>query len=97
MLKKLTTILAVVLVLGLAVLFGTVLLSYVPPMEDVSLNLSLIPTEDIWEAPEEYDEKGWTVFTQEGDRQTILIPSGLGGYTGLELGQTFYFSRVMIE
>lgn len=97
MLKKLTTILAVVLVLGLAVLFGTVLLSYVPPMEDVSLNLSLIPTEDIWEAPEEYDEKGWTVFTQEGDRQTILIPNGLGGYTGLELGQTFYFSRVMIE
>lgn len=45
-----------------------------------------------------YDQKGWTVFTQEGDAVTELVPDGFGGFSGLsEPGQTFYFSRVIEE
>ncbi len=65
-------------------------------MEDVSLNLSLTPEGEDF-APENFDEKGWTVYTQEGDTVTELTPDGFGGYLGIELGQTFYFSRVMDE
>ena len=37
-----------------------------------------------------YDQKGWTVFTQEGDAVTELAPDGFGGFDRLgELGQTF--------
>lgn len=44
-----------------------------------------------------YDQKGWTVFTQEGDAATELDPDGFGGFYGLdEPGQTFYFSRVIV-
>lgn len=45
-----------------------------------------------------YDQKGWTVFTREGDAVTELAPDGFGGFDRLdELGQTFYFSRVLPE
>ena len=52
-------------------------------------NWSLTPSSSI--------NKGWTVYTQEGDARTELTPNGYGGYAGLELGQTFYLSRVLEE
>ena len=45
-----------------------------------------------------YDQKGWTVFLQEGETVTELAPDGFGGFSGpVEPGQTFCFSRVMDE
>ena len=82
----------------LAVLCVYVFMIYVNPMEDVSYDLSLIPLEDrLVVDPEQFDNKGWTVYTQEGDVRTELTPDGYGGYTGLELGETFYFSRILSE
>ena len=69
------------------------------PMEDRAYDLSLMD----WEGegvPEGwvYDQKGWTVFTQEGDAVTELDPDGFGGFDRLdELGQTFYFSSTLSE
>lgn len=95
--KNIPTILTVSLVLAICIVFGAVLMMYAPPMEDISLDLSLSTQEELLDAPAEYDEKGWTVYTQNGETRTPLTPDGFGGYTGLELGQTFYFSRVMTE
>ena len=83
----------------LAVICACTLIMYVSPMEDLSLDLSLMVEAEGF-LPEEFgepDTKGWTVYTQEGDTKTELVPNGFGGYSGLELGQTFYFSRVMEE
>lgn len=90
---------AIFLALVLCAVFGTVLMLYTCPMEDVSLNLSLQPEgEAVLKADlENYDRRGWTVYTAEGDTVTELEPNGFGGFKGLELGQTFYFSRVMEE
>lgn len=84
--------------LALCLLFGCVLFVYTVPMQDASYDLSLMwegeaPPED-WQ----YDQKGWTVFTQEEEQQTILTADGMGGFTGLQKpGQTFYFSRTLTE
>lgn len=84
--------------LALCLLFGCVLFVYTVPMQDASFDLSLMwegeaPPED-WQ----YDQKGWTVFTQEEEQQTILTADGMGGFTGLQKpGQTFYFSRTLSE
>lgn len=84
--------------LALCLLFGCVLFVYTVPMQDASYDLSLM-----WEGealPEDwqYDQKGWTVFTQEEEQQTILTADGMGGFTGLQKpGQTFYFSRALSE
>ena len=75
--------------------FGVLLLCYATPMDDLSLNLSLALEDGM--SVEDWDDKGWTVFVQEGDTVTELEPNGFGGYTGLELGQTFYFSRLLDE
>jgi hypothetical protein len=89
---------AVILTLTLCVLFGGLLLACMRPMEDRAYDLSLM-----WEGeamPEGwvYDQKGWVVFTQEGDAVNELTPNGFGGFDNLdELGQTFYFSRVFSE
>ena len=83
----------------LVVFCACILIMYVSPMEDLSLDLSLMVEAEGF-LPEEFgepDTKGWTVYTQEGDTKTELVPNGFGGYSGLELGQTFYFSRVMEE
>lgn len=88
--------LSILVALVLSITFGLVLTMYVPPMDDVSLDLSL-SIEDSLEDPIDFDSKGWTVFIQEGDIRTELQNNGFGGYTGLELGQTFYYSRVMEE
>lgn len=87
-----------VIALILAVFCAFILCIYVRPMEDLSLDLSLM-VEDGFSTvdPDNFDSKGWTVYTQEGSTKTELTPNGIGGYTGLELGQTFYFSRVMEE
>lgn len=71
---------------------------YAKPMEDVSLDLSLAWMDNAALPSEaKYDSKGWTVYTQEGETKVELTPDGFGGYSGLELGQTFYYSRVMEE
>ena len=94
--KKLHKVLPVILALILCLLFGAILTVYTVPMKDVSLNLSL-GMEEGFLVSETYDDKGWTVYTQNGDTRTELEPDGLGGYLGIELGQTFYFSRVLEE
>lgn len=84
------------LILGIVSAFC--LMIYASPMEDLSLDLALGPREDtLVDTTSDYDSKGWTVYTQEGETVTELTPNGIGGYTGLELGQTFYYSRVMSE
>jgi hypothetical protein len=89
---------AAILSLTLCLVFGGLLLACMRPMEDKSYDLSLQ-----WEGeamPEDwvYDQKGWTVFTQEGGAVKELAPDGLGGFSGLDApGQTFYFSRVLTE
>lgn len=84
--------------LSLSLLFGRVLFTYTIPMQDASYDLSLN-----WEGeaiPEDwqYDQKGWTVFLQEGEETIPLTANGIGGFTGLRKpGQTFYFSRTLTE
>lgn len=87
---------SVIIALVLCITFGVAVSIYANPMENVSLNLSLMPEGEDF-SPENFDDKGWTVYTQEGDAVTELTPDGFGGYLGVELGQTFYFSRVMEE
>ena len=89
--KYMTTVVAVMLCL----IFGWVLMLYAAPMEDVSMDLSLSLNES--QMPEEYSDKGWTVYTRDADAVNELEPDGFGGFIGLELGQTFYFSRLMGE
>lgn len=89
---------AALLALALCVGFGRILTAYYQPMDSAAYDLSLG-----WEGeavPDDwvYDQKGWAVFTQEGDAVTELTADGFGGFTGLsEPGQTFYFSRVLSE
>lgn len=89
--KKLKIIIAAVI----GLIFGFCLLLYIQPMEDLSVNLSLLLADG--QEPEDYDSKGWRVYTQEGDVITELEPDGIGGFTGLELGQTYYCSRILEE
>lgn len=91
-------LMAAALALLLCALFGGVLLQYTRPMEDADYDLSLA-----WEGegmPDGwvYDQKGWTVFTQEGETVSELTPNGFGGFFGsVEPGDTFYFSRSLAE
>lgn len=95
---KITRYIPSVLAFLLAIFAAFVLCMYITPMENISLDLSLISNEDSLDYdPADFDSKGWTVYTKETDTVTELTPNGFGGYTGLELGQTFYFSRVMAE
>ena len=82
--------------LALCIAFGAILLIYSRPMEDVTLDLSLIDKSGAT-VTETFDEKGWEVYTQEGDVITLLEPKGTGLYRGIELGQTLYLSRVLVE
>ena len=84
-----------VIIFLICAFYCSILTMYVRPMEDLSLDLSLLLADNA--SPEDFDEKGWTVFTQEGNTVTTLTPDGIGGYTGIELGQTLYFSRVLVE
>lgn len=89
---------AAILALTLCIVFGGLLLKCMEPIEDQVYDLSLT-----WEGeavPEGwvYDQKGWTVFLQEGETVTELTPDGFGNFLGpVEPGQTFYFSRALLE
>jgi len=97
--KKWTRLLAAaILTLTLCLVFGGLLLNCMKPMEDRAYDLSLMWAGEAMPEGWVYDQKGWTVFTQEGDAVTELAPDGFGGFDRLdELGQTFYFSRVLSE
>lgn len=96
--KKWTRLGAVILTLTLCLMFGALLLSCMRPMENRAYDLSLHFTSEAIPEGWVYDQKGWTVFTQEGEAVTELAPNGFGGFDCLdELGQTFYFSRVLSE
>lgn len=93
----LTAAMVVSLILCCIIAWGLVCRT-LPVRENQSYNLSLR-----WEGeamPEgwEYDQKGWSVFTQQGDTPVLLNPDGFGGFGGdIQPGQTFYFSRVLKE
>lgn len=96
--QKLHTLLTILVSLVFLAIFYHILVMYVTPMEDISLDLSLSSKEDALVIdPEDYDPKGWTVYTKEADVMTELEPDYYGGYKGLKSGQTFYFSRIMDE
>ena len=97
--KKGRFIFLAVALLALCVMFGTALGIFWNPMSGQIYDLSM----QDWEGeavPEDwaYDQKGWTVFTQEEDKRHELTPDGSGGFSALQYpGQTVYFSRVMEE
>lgn len=96
--KQWTRLWAAMLTLTLCLTFGGLLLNCMKPMEDRAYDLSLIWAGEAMPEGWVYAQKGWTVFTQEGDAVTELAPNGFGGFDCLdELGQTFYFSRVLLE
>ena len=79
-------------------LFCAALALYLRPMEDRVYDLSVTPQTEA--VPEDwvFDDKGWSVYTREGEEVRPLTPTGTGGYTGLtEGGQTFYLSRTLRE
>lgn len=84
--------------LALSIIFLSIFISYVQPMDDEVYDLS--PTINLNEA-DSLDTTltlGWRVYTQENDQVTLLEHDGLGAFDGLgRLGQTFYYSRVMQE
>lgn len=94
---KIRKYLTMIIVLALGLIFGQILLIYTKPMKDITLDLSLQLADGESPDPNYFEMKGWTVYTHDGQQMTILEPDGYGGFEGLELGQTFYFSRVMEE
>lgn len=96
--EKLQKIIPILICVVLCLVFGGILMIYASPMEDVSIDLSLIDKSSaISEVTETPDEKGWEVYTREGDVTKELEPDGRGFYLGIELGQTLYLSRVLEE
>ena len=96
MVKRIKHFVPLAVALILVIACAWVLTVYVDPMKDVSMDLSLVVSDDNAD-PADFDNKGWTVYVQEGQTRTELTPDGFGGYTGLELGQTFYYSRSLEE
>ena len=92
---KIQKLFPVVFLILVSILFGMVLTIYTQPMEDVSLDLSLMLSDG--EDPENFDDHGWKVFSQTGAAVTELTGDGMGSYRGIEPGDTLYFSRVMEE
>ena len=83
-----------VLALAMCAVSAALLLACMRPMEDRAYDLAMHWRPEGWV----YDQKGWTVFTQEGEAVKELTPDGQGSFDRLdELGQTFYYSRVMTE
>ncbi len=84
--------------LALCAVFGTVLLVYAKPFSDQTYSLAMTWETEAMPDGWVYDQKGWTVFTQEGEAFTELTADGYGGFSGMESpGETFYFSRTMEE
>ena len=67
---KLKQFLAILFTFVLCAFFGFMLFSYTVPMDNLSLDLSLSLPDGASE--EDFDEKGWTVFVQEGEEVTSL-------------------------
>ena len=69
-----------------------------PAGDDVVYDLSMMWEGEAMPDGWEYDQKGWTVFAQEGAEPVPLQADGFGGFSGeLRAGQTVYFSRVLTE
>lgn len=62
------------------IISGALLTLYTKPMDDYSMNLSLSLPDGA--SPEDFDEKGWTVFIQEGETVTLLEPDYWGAIQG---------------
>ena len=89
---------AVVLALAMCAVSAALLLACMRPMEDRAYDLAMHWRTEARPEGWVYDQKGWTVFAQEGETVAELAPNGFGGFDRLdELGQTFYFSRVLSE
>lgn len=85
-------------VLLLCGFFAAALLFYTQPMTEQTYDLSLGWTSEAMPEDWVYDQKDWTVCTQEGESFVPLEADGYGGFTGLIVpGQTVYFSRVLTE
>lgn len=96
--RKFYRMLSVTVCLLLCAVFTIVLLAYTWPMDNKVYDFSL--TWDGEAVPDgwTYDQKGWFVFTREGETVRELEPDGYGGFTGLDApGQTFYFARLLTE
>ncbi len=79
-------------------IFLYVLIIYSQPMENETYDLSVVKELNEVESVDTCEELGWAVYIQTGETVTPLAFDGLGCFEGLpELGQTFYFSRVMQE
>lgn len=84
--------------LALALFFAMIFIRYAQPMDNEIYDLSTVIALNEAEMVDTCAELGWSVYTQAGDVVTPLTYDGLGCFEGLaELGQTFYFSRVMQE
>lgn len=95
--KRLPIILYSAVALVLCAVFFRVLTIYSRPMEDLSLDLSLMNKDAHVTEEDTFDSKGWTVYTRDGETVTPLEPTPSGAHRGIELGETFYYSRVMNE
>lgn len=93
--RRIQNIFCIAIALILFIIFALILTSYTAPMKNLSLDLSVVLPDGADSS--DFDDKGWTVFVQEGDTKTILEPDYFGCYSGLELGQTFYYSRILKE
>ena len=96
--RSLFCMFALAVCLALCLFFGRVLFTYTVPMEDATYDLSLGWEGEAMPESWEYDQKGWSIFIQEGEQGAALTADGMGGFTGLqEAGQTFYYSRALSE
>lgn len=90
--------LGIIASLLLCIVFIAIFYTYSQPMEDEVFDLSPIIALSEIEVADTCEELGWSVYTQTGDDVVFLQPDGYGCFEGLgEIGQTFYFSRVMQE
>lgn len=96
--SKLFLWVGIAVVLVLCGVFIFIFFTYSQPLEDDVYNLSLTRAVSEIEVLDTSESLGWTIYTQDGDNVTRLQYDGFGCFDGLaELGQTFYFSRVMQE
>ena len=84
--------------IALSIYFASIFISYAQPMEERVYNLSLLEESSEVETFDRTDAQGWSIYTREGDTVTPLVHDGFGGFDHLDYaGQTFYFSRVLVE
>lgn len=96
--KRMQMAAAALLCLVLSAFFGSFLIRYARPMPNSVYDFSLMWEGEAMPDHWAYDQKGWTVFTQEGDQINPLTPDGFGGFYGdIEPNQVFYYSRILAE